>query len=223
MNLQKIDTDIEVMQERVWDEYNMTYAGAVEHKQADFNMQEGLVEAGKLKKQISALGYVNVAAIEEIKDVTARYDDMTSQRDDLLGAEADLLKIIKELTNEMETKFKTQFDQINTNFQKTFRELFGGGRHCSTAVDVVQAHSDVVLFEENTLLARCINTGTCYSENIPIVSHITLSLTKCLFDTFVQRKTAHRLFCVVNHILFKLFCIGFAKSVIAHKCLCEFV
>lgn len=128
MNLQKIDTDIEVMQERVWDEYNMTYAGAVEHKQADFNMQEGLVEAGKLKKQISALGYVNVAAIEEIKDVTARYDDMTSQRDDLLGAEADLLKIIKELTNEMETKFKTQFDQINTNFQKTFRELFGGGR-----------------------------------------------------------------------------------------------
>ena len=128
MNLQKIDTDIEAMQERVWEEYNMTYASAAEHKREDFDLQEGLVEAGKLKKQISALGYVNVAAIEEIKEVTARYDDMTSQRDDLLGAEADLLKIIKELTNEMETKFKTQFDQINTNFQKTFRELFGGGR-----------------------------------------------------------------------------------------------
>ena len=128
MNLQKIDTDIESMQERVWEEYNMTYANAAEHKLAEFNLQEGLVESAKLKKQISSLGYVNVAAIEEIKDVTARYEDMTSQRDDLLGAEADLLKIIKELTSEMETRFKTQFDQINTNFQKTFKELFGGGR-----------------------------------------------------------------------------------------------
>ena len=128
MNLAKIDTDIETMQERVWEEYNMTYASAVEYKVIDFDLTGGLAESGKLKKQISALGYVNVAAIEELKEVTARYDDLTKQRDDLKTAETDLLKIIKELTNEMETKFKTQFDQINTNFQKTFKELFGGGR-----------------------------------------------------------------------------------------------
>lgn len=128
MNLAKIDTDIETMQERVWEEYNMTYANAAEFKLQDFNLSEGLAESAKIKKQISALGYVNVAAIEELKEVTSRYEDLTTQRDDLKNAENDLLKIIKELTTEMESKFKTQFDQINTNFQKTFRELFGGGR-----------------------------------------------------------------------------------------------
>ena len=128
MNLAKIDTDIETMQERVWEEYNMTYANAVEFKVPDFDLNAGLSESAKVKKQISSLGYVNVAAIEELKEVTARYEDLTAQRDDLKTAESDLLKIIKELTTEMESRFKTQFDQINTNFQKTFRELFGGGK-----------------------------------------------------------------------------------------------
>ena len=128
MNLAKIDTDIETMQERVWEEYNMTYASAVEFKQEDFVLHDGLVESAKIKKQISALGYVNVGAIEELKAVTERYDDLATQRDDLKTAEEDLIKIIKELTTEMESRFKTQFDQINTNFQKTFKELFGGGR-----------------------------------------------------------------------------------------------
>ena len=128
MNLAKIDADIEVMQERVWEEYGLTYATAAEHKLTDFDLKEGLIESSKLKKQIQALGYVNVNAIEELKSVQERYDDLSKQRDDLTKAETDLVKIIKELTNEMETKFKTQFEQINTNFQKIFKELFGGGR-----------------------------------------------------------------------------------------------
>jgi len=128
MNLAKIDSDIEVMQERVWEEYGLTYATAAEHKLTDFDLKEGLIESGKIKKQIQSLGYVNVNAIEELKSVQERYDDLAGQRDDLTKAETDLVKIIKELTNEMESKFKEQFEQINTNFQKIFKELFGGGR-----------------------------------------------------------------------------------------------
>ena len=60
--------------------------------------------------------------------MTTRYNDLASQRDDLSSAEQDLLKIIKELTNQMEDKFKSQFEKINVNFQKVFRELFGGGK-----------------------------------------------------------------------------------------------
>ena len=128
MNLAKIDSDIETMQERVWEEYGLTYGTAVEYKLTDFDLKEGLIESSKLKKQIQALGYVNVNAIEELKDVQARFDDLSGQRDDLSKAEGDLVKIIKELINEMESKFKTQFEQINSNFQKIFKELFGGGR-----------------------------------------------------------------------------------------------
>jgi len=128
MNLAKIDSDIETMQERVWEEYGLTYASASEQKLTNFDLKEGLIESSKVKKQIQALGYVNVNAIEELKSVQERYDDLSGQRDDLTKAETDLVKIIKELTSEMETKFKSQFEQINTNFQKIFKELFGGGR-----------------------------------------------------------------------------------------------
>ena len=128
MSLQKIDTDIETMQERVWEEYSMTYADAKAYEKEDFDLTRGLAESGKIKKEISALGYVNVAAIEQVDEVSARYNEMATQRDDLTKTQEDLLKIIKELTTQMEARFRDQFEKINQNFQKTFKELFGGGR-----------------------------------------------------------------------------------------------
>lgn len=128
MRLASIDTDIETMQERVWEEYGLTYASAQEFKLTDFDLQNALTQSGKVKRQIQALGFVNVNAIEDLKLVQERYDDMSTQRNDLETAEKDLTKIIKELTSEMENKFKTQFDKINANFQKIFTELFGGGK-----------------------------------------------------------------------------------------------
>ena len=128
MRMTQIDTEVETMQERVWEEYSMTYGDALEYKIDRFDIKEGLAESAKLKRQIQSLGYVNVNAIEELNNVTTRYNDLASQRDDLSSAEQDLLKIIKELTNQMEDKFKSQFEKINVNFQKVFRELFGGGK-----------------------------------------------------------------------------------------------
>ena len=126
--LLKIDTDIEQMQEKIWEDYGLTYGTAKELKLANHNLEEGLIESGKVKRQINALGYVNVGAIEGIKEVSARYDDMTAQRDDLEKAVADLTEIIDNLTKEMEGTFLNEFKKINTNFQGVFKELFGGGR-----------------------------------------------------------------------------------------------
>ena len=124
----KIDQDIEIAEERVWEEYGLTYGTALQYKQEDFDLHSGIIETGKLKKQINALGFVNVNAIESLKEVSARNDDLTIQRDDLVKAETDTVKIIKDLITEMEAKFKSEFDIINTNFQQVFKELFGGGR-----------------------------------------------------------------------------------------------
>lgn len=126
--LVKIDADIETMQERVWEEYGLTYATALEYKVENHDIESGMQESAKLKRQIQGLGSVNVNAIEMLSDVTVRFNDLSSQRDDLINAENDLTKIIDSLTAEMEAKFKTEFDKINTNFQGVFKELFGGGR-----------------------------------------------------------------------------------------------
>ena len=112
----------------MWEEYNLTYADAKPLASPDFNLTKGLSESSKIKKEISALGFVNVAAIEDVKTVGARFTELSSQRDDLVKTKEDLIKIIKELTTQMETRFKAQFEKINQNFKLTFKELFGGGR-----------------------------------------------------------------------------------------------
>ncbi len=126
-NLQRVDTELEAMQERIYEEYSLTYQGCLEFKRPDFDIKEASISISKLKKEISALGYVNVHAIEDVKTLLERYEDMTSQADDLKKAENDLVTIIKDLSNEMLTKFNAEFNRINDSFKVVFRELFGGG------------------------------------------------------------------------------------------------
>lgn len=126
-NLAKVDTELEAMQERIYEEYSLTYNGCLEFRRPDFEIKEALIAIGKLKKDISALGYVNVHAIEDVATLLDRYNDMTTQSEDLRKAEDDLVKIIKDLSNEMLTKFNAEFNKINDSFKVVFRELFGGG------------------------------------------------------------------------------------------------
>lgn len=126
--LVKIDTDLENLQTRVWEEYQMTYADAKQVYQENFDIKDGMAQAQDIKKQIQKLGTVNLAAIEDIKTISERYDDLTRQRDDMTNAKNDLDTIIKDLTERMERQFGECFEKIRSNFQVTFRELFGGGK-----------------------------------------------------------------------------------------------
>lgn len=126
-NLTKVDTELEAMQERIYEEYSLTYNGCLEFRRPDFEIKEALISINKLKKDISALGYVNVHAIEDCSALLERYNEMTTQADDLRKAEEDLVKIIKDLSSEMLTKFNDEFNKINDSFKVVFRELFGGG------------------------------------------------------------------------------------------------
>ncbi|MBQ3494414.1 MAG: chromosome segregation protein SMC [Clostridia bacterium] len=125
--LDKVDTDIEQMQERIYEEYELTYSTCQEFKRPDFDIEIAMPEINNLKKEIQKLGYVNVNAIEDVKVLLERYNDLKVQSDDLIKAQTDLESIISELSEEMITKFKSEFDKINSNFKITFRELFGGG------------------------------------------------------------------------------------------------
>ena len=82
---------------------------------------------GELKKDISALGTINIGAIEEFQRVNERYTYLTDQRDDVQRAKKDLEQIIASITGEMKNIFSEQFKIINTAFAETFLELFGGG------------------------------------------------------------------------------------------------
>lgn len=128
LNLSKIDTELENMQARVWEDYGLTYSSAIEFKIEDYDLQNGLKQANILKREIDKLGYVNVNAIEDSRLQQERYDELSLQNNDLLKAEEDLTKIINELATEMTTRFDNAFTVVNENFGKVFKELFGGGR-----------------------------------------------------------------------------------------------
>ena len=127
MNLSKVDVELEQMQERIYEEYTLSYTTCLELRRPDFDISVAMPEISKLKKDINGLGYVNVNAIEDCKALLDRYDDLNGQAQDLEKAQDDLNKIIKDLSGIMIEKFNNELSRINESFKLTFKELFGGG------------------------------------------------------------------------------------------------
>ena len=128
--LQQLVGEQDKLSSRLWEEYELTRAGAVELGYPTLD-SESRREASSIqtecKNKLRALGSVNVSAIEEYTEVKTRYDYMTGQIKDLTEAKDDLSKIIGKLEGEMKSAFVDSFNKINENFNKTFSELFGGG------------------------------------------------------------------------------------------------
>ena len=125
--LEQIDINIDTMQQKILEDYELTYLTAQSYRIADYDYHQGMVKVNELKREISKLGYVNVNAIQESQELEARYADYNTQMEDLLKAEQDILNTIKDLSSKMSEQFVEAFDKINTNFSKVFRDLFGGG------------------------------------------------------------------------------------------------
>ena len=92
-------------------------------------------DLAEIKQKIRALGNVNVAAIEEYKEVSERYEFMSGQLNDVESSKRELERLIEELTETMRRQFSDSFNQINENFKQIFVELFGGGRAELTLTD----------------------------------------------------------------------------------------
>ncbi|MEG2453713.1 MAG: chromosome segregation protein SMC, partial [Clostridia bacterium] len=114
--------------DHIWEEYELTYQTAIDFRNTEFEIDNAQQSISRLKRAINQLGDVNPHAIEEYKEVSARYESETAQCEDLEKGKQDLIDIITELTSEMTSRFNTAFEQININFQTAFRDLFGGGR-----------------------------------------------------------------------------------------------
>jgi chromosome segregation protein len=113
----------------MWEEYELTFSSALELKSETVtNLPQTKKIIADLKIQMKNLGDVNVNAIEDFKNLSERYIFMKTQRDDLLTAEETLIGIIKELDDEMRKQFDEKFHSIKVEFDKVFKELFGGGK-----------------------------------------------------------------------------------------------
>ena len=129
MTKQRVESEQRNLENRIWDTYKLTYAGAEEFRQAEgFHEREADKRAGELNAAIRALGNVNVGAVEEYAETKARVDDLTSQQADLRAAEADLRELIERLLDQMRVTFVDNFTRLQGYFSETFTRLFGGGK-----------------------------------------------------------------------------------------------
>lgn len=131
--LERLDSDIANLSVRIREDYDLDYDRAKGYLEGEdlsefeFNPIKAQADALTLRRKIERIGPVNELAEEKFQSEKDRYDDCVTQMEDVRKAEADLLKVIEELTSEMMDKFTKSFEQINLNFQEVFRELFGGG------------------------------------------------------------------------------------------------
>lgn len=126
---EQLDEKINSYTSYMWEQYELTYHSAEALKtnsSLSFNDMKKRIE--ELKSTIKSLGDVNINAVEQYNELMERYELLTGQHADLTEAAEVLVGIIEELDTEMRKQFEIQFQEINSRFNKVFKELFGGGR-----------------------------------------------------------------------------------------------
>ncbi|MEG0663741.1 MAG: chromosome segregation protein SMC, partial [Clostridia bacterium] len=119
--------EIDVLINNLLDEYELSLTDAYEIAEKIDSIQKAQRDVNSLKLKIKALGSINVAAIEEYKEVKERYDFLNTQINDVEKSKKELENLIDDLSSTMKKIFIDEFYKINENFSKIFINLFGGG------------------------------------------------------------------------------------------------
>lgn len=140
VRVNRLDVELENLLKKLAEDYELSYELAKERYPVPEDVPATQNEVRDLKRQISALGDVNLGAIEEYQRVNERYQFLSEQKNDLVEAKTALYLVIREMDEEMSKRFKTTFDAIRSQFVVVFVKLFGGGR------------ADLILSEPDRLL-----------------------------------------------------------------------
>ena len=127
IKLAKNETQLDTIKEKLWDEFEISYAQALELKKENFALAPAVKESREIRNRMRELGDVNVGAIREYEQVSERYGFLTEQRADITQAMDELKAIISDMEKTIKSRFKENFDQVVVNFEEIFKELFGGG------------------------------------------------------------------------------------------------
>ena len=126
---EKIEENREARISYMWEEYEITPNNALQYRKEELTDRQAIkADVTRIKDEIRKLGSVNVNAIEDYKELLERHTFLSGQYDDIVKAEETLEGIILELDEGMRKQFTEKFRDIQREFDKTFKELFGGGK-----------------------------------------------------------------------------------------------
>ena len=146
--MEKLEESREAQISYMWEEYEITPTNALQYRKEEYtDLKEMKKQITQLKDEIRKLGSVNVNAIEDYKNLQERHAFLSGQYEDLKKAEAQLENIIRELDEGMRQQFSEKFRDIQREFDKAFKELFGGGKgtlELEEDVDILEAGIKII-------------------------------------------------------------------------------
>ena len=130
MGQRKAAADMEERQllDKLWDGYGLSRSAAQSQRMTLDSSSRAQKRAGQLRREMTALGSPNLAAIEDFDRVNERYTYLDTQKNDLEKAKRELEEVLQTVTEEMKRIFADEFKAVAESFSQTFKELFGGGR-----------------------------------------------------------------------------------------------
>ncbi len=84
-------------------------------------------EIRRLKVQMEQIGGIDPLVVEEYEETSKRFEFLTNESQDLERAIASLREVIREMEQKISQSFEKTFTEINKEFTKYFRIIFGGG------------------------------------------------------------------------------------------------
>ena len=199
----KLDVKLDNLLNILSEDYSITYEKAKANYFLDMDSEEARSKVNRLKREIKALGEVNVSSIEEYEKVNERYTFLTTQKDDLLHAEDILLGIISQMDEVMKEKFTETFKIVQVEFKDTFKKLFGGGdaelkltdpnNILETGVDIVALppgkklqHISLLSGGEKTLTAIALLFAILKTRPVPfcVLDEVEAALDEVNVDNF---------------------------------------
>ena len=142
----QLQMQLKAISARILDKYQITI-DQIEIEENPVDDLELMGQIDTLKTEIEGMGAVNLVAIEEYEEHKQREDFLVTQREDLETSLQSVNQAIQKINRTSREAFLGAFEQIRTNFQEVFEELFGGGEtelRLTDESDVLEAGIDII-------------------------------------------------------------------------------
>ncbi len=92
-----------------------------------FDPEAARSRAEELSQKLQKMGPVNLASIDEERELQNRFEFLSAQQADLTKAKEDIHEALTKINRTTRAMFRETFEAIHKEFQGTFKTLFGGG------------------------------------------------------------------------------------------------
>jgi chromosome segregation protein len=121
--------------QRLLEEFNLSTEDALGKIDEVVIPPDASTQANRLRRDLKALGDVNLGAIEAYQRMSERWTDLQTQREDLLDTKDQLESAVREIDHHTRDQFKDTFDKVQEAFGSLFKRLFEGGEAKLTLTD----------------------------------------------------------------------------------------